>query len=497
MKKRCLALFLCLLMAGTSFSCGDSGGADDTMPTNDDVNDDSDPDGTGIASGVPKNVKFDGETVKIMNACYYDTWLPLLDVSEATSDTVDDAVYKRNLAVMDKLDVKIEFASELDAHNDFVATTLFRQSVLAGDRSWDILVAPQYRMVQLTLEDLFYNMKDADYIDITNPWWYTDYMKSVNINDDLRYMLSGDISLNFLQQISAIYFNKELMARYHGDAEFLYDEVLDGKWTLDRFTELVTDVYDDLNGDQKSDYEDLHGFVSRPNSYTMYTLMLAAGGKITEKSGDSWKITTNLEKNINICEKLYKLIHETTGSYADYTIRSTDSIVIDFPQKFSDGTMLFNVGLLNTADRFRDMKHEFGVIPFPKYDELQESYRSPVQDQAATAAVPADVGSIDMVSAVLEEMAFQGWNTMVPTYYEVALKTKYMRDTEDAAIQIIDLVRDNAWSEIGFVHNFNMNSLVTIPREMLYAKGNNYASLWASKITAAEEKFETLLEFYQ
>ena len=58
-----------------------------------------------LKSGVPEGTTFDGATVRIMNAQYFDRYLNLVNASESTGDTVNDAVYERNLRVMDKLDV--------------------------------------------------------------------------------------------------------------------------------------------------------------------------------------------------------------------------------------------------------------------------------------------------------------------------------------------------------------------------------------------------------
>jgi hypothetical protein len=274
----------------------------------------------------------------------------------------------------------------------------------------------------------------------------------------------------------------------------LYDEVLAGTWTLDRFGQVVKDVYKDLNGNQTADFDDLQGVVTVPNAYPSYTLLFAAGGKVTDKTDKGWKITTDLERNVSICEKLYDLMYETVGSFpTELTNAIMDN---ELPQKFSDGTMMMHVGLLMTAEYLRDMDDSYGIIPFPKYDANQENYRAVVQDLAATASLPKTSNNAEICAAVLEEMAYQGYMDMLPQFYSVALKNKYMRDTDDKAMQIIDIIHDAAWSEVGFVHAFNMNSLAMIPRFMLAEKAENYASRWASSLPKAEEKFAQLLEFY-
>ena len=78
----------------------------------------------------------------------------------------------------------------------------------------------------------------------------------------------------------------------------------------------------------------------------------------------------------------------------------------------------------------RDMKSDYGIIPYPKYDENQDGYYTFQHDQIGLFTIPVTSTKKDMAGAVLEAMSSESSKTVVPSYYEVALKSKYSRDSE-------------------------------------------------------------------
>ncbi|MBQ2709391.1 MAG: hypothetical protein IJF67_14070 [Clostridia bacterium] len=498
MQKRMMAGLLALLMAGACVSCGGDAPSGETPDTTAaDTAGVTEAPAEVLKSGVPDDVKFGGETVTFLNSQYHDKYLPLLDSFEATGDSVEDSVYTRNLAVMEKLDVNFEVVNVSGFKK---GRAVMQQDVLSGDNAYDIYFGNQFDNVALTLEDLMLDMIDAPYIDVTQPWWYADYMEHINFNDKHRYILNGDFSLNFLHQIAAVYFNKSLMEDYFGDADFLYDEVLEGKWTLDRMSELAAQVWKDANGDMKLDFNDTVGLVLQDANFINYTLFFAAGGEVTVTQNDgSVVINNNIERNVDISSTIYKLVRENPGVYcndgSDGFEKLTEAADNAFPKKFSEGTLLFTVGQFNTTDLLRDMKDDYGVIPYPKYSEKDE-YRSIVQDHAASISIPKSTKKVDVCAAIIEEMAFEGYKTMVPDYYSIVLKTKYMRDTDDQAMMILDLIHDTAYTQVGFAYGANLNSLWRLNRDTIVNKNDNYATLWAAELPAAQEKFKSIQAYF-
>lgn len=94
----------------------------------------------------------------------------------------------------------------------------------------------------------------------------------------------------------------------------------------------------------------------------------------------------------------------------------------------------------------RSMETDFGIIPYPKYDESQEKYYGRV---GAFDAFVVDKANSDLerTSAVIEALNSESYKTVLPQYYEVCLKTRTSRDEESEAM--LDIVFGNLTIDLG------------------------------------------------
>ena len=49
---------------------------------------------------------------------------------------------------------------------------------------------------------------------------------------------------------------------------------------------------------------------------------------------------------------------------------------------------VFYPSTLNLSDQLRDMRDEYGILPFPKYDEAQDGYYTTVNDNYSQIMIP-------------------------------------------------------------------------------------------------------------
>lgn len=93
----------------------------------------------------------------------------------------------------------------------------------------------------------------------------------------------------------------------------------------------------------------------------------------------------------------------------------------------------------------RNMDADFGILPYPKYDEAQKDYLARIEGIELTGVpVTADT---EFVSAIMEAMASESATTVVPAYYDVALKTKMTRDNDSA--EMLDIIFENRVFDLG------------------------------------------------
>lgn len=445
---------------------------------------------TTETSGVPTGTIFGGQQVNILYCPTQDGDDILFAAEEETGDVLNDEVYRRNLTVMDSLEVELGFILE---DTSTIINTV-RNSVQAADNNFDMITGAQFQLVKMINDGLYMNLIDAPYIDIEKPWWAGEYTKNINIGNDRLYFMTGDITPLFLRWISCCYFNKTVYENNYGDASTMYETVLNGEWTYDKVIELTEGLYVDNNMNGKTDKEDMlgYGLFTDALSDSMY---LNSGATYTKRDEDGMPVLEPVtELSVKAMEKLYAIYYTNPASCiyeSNWNVFNNE-----VTGKFAQDEMLFLFGYFFTSDFLRDMESDYGVIPYAKCDETVEDYRALVHNDVSICAVPITCGDVDMVSAVMEELAFQGYKNTSPAYYEIVLKGKYMRDSADVAAELIDLIHDAAYTETGYAYASMTASAGYMHRSLMNEKSSNIVSKWASIQSKAEEAMATLIESY-
>ncbi len=476
-----------LILSSVLLACGGKG---DTPAQNSSADTQTDAETieetTAPATSVPVGTDFGGITLNVMN---YSVENFYFDVAEETGDVVNDAVYERNMKVQNDVNVSFNVSSDI---ND--GASVIERSVTSGSNDYDFVFGVQYVFVPLVLKGMFMNLEGAPYIDIEKDWWDKDYIHECSIGENKRFFISGDITLGLICQQSCCYVNKQMFENLLGDPQSIYTTVLDGKWTLDLFSEYASKCYSDLNGDSKFDEGDQYGCgVITANLTDHFTY--DAGVRCTERDENDIPILVmNNERTVSYAEKIRKIYYENEGIRIFEA--SNKSLFETIPNKFKNDSLAFMVGWFHVSDYLRDMEGDYAVIPFPKFDEAQESYLSLIHDVATLVCVPTTCDKLNTVAAVLELLAYEGYNTVAPAYYEVALKTKYIRDNQDEAMQIMDIIHDASTSDFAYIYNYALNNIGLIMREVLGSKKGNFASTYAKKEAKTQKLLDELIEVY-
>ena len=105
-----------------------------------------------VPSAITKNMNFKGETVTFLTRDT-DEFINEIKADEETGDTVNDAIYARNMIVEDKLRVKIEVVSRAGSygpHTQFNSDVV--KEVMAGDTPYDVISYYAYAMPMIASE---------------------------------------------------------------------------------------------------------------------------------------------------------------------------------------------------------------------------------------------------------------------------------------------------------------------------------------------------------
>lgn len=494
--KQAVKSLLCILLIMSLVSCSGGTGKDadsmgkETVPAEPDTSaaetqiPETEP---PFPASLPAELDFEGRT--------FTAFVPGAEFrrfhagdEEISGEVVNDATIARNQAVEARLNITLDQQMQNDIA-PYQYKTKVTPLILAGDDTYDLYLGFQYQLVTMLDQGGFVNQNELEYLDFSQSWWWNGYMDELTLNPEKRYFSIGDYSMQAVSYTFALFYNKDLYGSNYGDGEGLYDVVMNGDWTLDAMTELVESVYADLNSNGEVDLEDQLGFVNYQTAASVDPVVYSTDISFVNRLDDG-RLELNMIQDdaVTLAEKLNKLFWQP-GSY--HAINSNEALA----NQFSAGKTLFCGGsLLFSAESYRDMESEFGIIPFPKLDEEQKEYRSLVHDAAMLTAVNGSSKNLDIAGAVMEALCAETSRTVLPAYYETALKIKYTRDNKSA--QMIDLIHDNMRTNFVFAYNYSLGNIGTIYRSLVTGKSTNYVSVANKTMKASQTKLDELYDFF-
>lgn len=453
LQKNKIALFMgCLLAVSVFASCGGGDtGVVDTTPVTEGIGTTApaETETTRLMPDLPE-ADYGGYVFRVVHweMAGWESRACIDIYAEAENgDTINDAVYERNLAVGEKYNFSISL--ENVAFDTLV--TNVRNSVSAGDDAYDLVYLRLYEQKNLIAGGYFVDFNTIPHIDLTKPWWDAGCVDSMTVSGKL-YLAASAINISDENATAGILFNKQIAANH--DMEDPYQLVRDGKWTMDKMQQMYSEVTTDVNGDGKMGAGDLWGFLGGTDVVSCF--YIGGGGTIISRDENGALYDSfGSEKNFAIVEKVQALMTDEDNFY-NHHLGTQDVPITDdneYRDLFSDGHGLFFWTRMDEVTTLRGMETDFGILPTPKYDETQEEYISFVsQHITGLMSIPATAPDLDRTGVILEALAAESHYTLTPAYYEVALKSKASRDDESA--EMLDIIFSNRVYDPGEYFDF-------------------------------------------
>ncbi len=503
--KRTLSLILCgIILASTVLtSCSenkDSQSGEETKPQND-VTNVSEGGEEVVAEQKTEevdrfaDVDFGGRTLTISTS---------IDTSDATNgdrfirgegeytgEAVNDAVYERNLKVQDDLGIVLEFI-EAEYSVTEVASKL-KIEIESGDSQWQVSANDIRAFAALSSSGHLANVYDNTILDMEKSYWYKDAMEDLMFLDGGMYLIVGDYFTDALASVHTLYANEEMLDNLYNDPDYVNNMVFEGKWTIDEMTRIVTEAYQDTDGDGEESDGDTFGYECVGMWGSAIPALIGLDIDFVSKTEDSIEFTFNNEHSVEALNKLHNLYYATGTNTGG---GGSDSVRVDFANK----KMLFmGYNRLGNLEDLRDIDFPMGVLPYPKYDEAQQNYVVSMHDSTEIGAIPSTIVGEDLefVLTCLEVLGRETAKTVMPTYYDDGLKVKYADGLDDA--KMIDLIHDSITSPFAVAYdqsfgNFLLRSVFLDP---LANDSINFSSNYTKFVKAANKLMQRLSASFQ
>lgn len=400
-------------------------------------------------------------------------------LEEDSTDLVESATYKRNKYIEERYGITI---TATESSSTYETDAL--NSILAGDDAYDLIFAHSRAAFTYAVQGAAYNVNDIESIHLDKPWWSKDIKNSCNVNGYL-YVLDGDITTQGLGNAMSMFFNKNLFDELGFD--YPYELVKDGEWTFDEFAYLAKKGGKDLDGDGVITPEnDRFGFVT-PEWEAPINILYTGGQKIYDKNEEGkLELTLYSNKTVDIFADFFNLLENE----ACFLQETEGPNKYNGTNPFTDGRAMIYTSTLSSAKGYRNMEDDFGIIPYPKFDEDDE-YATVINGHAHLIIIPITVSDVERTGAITEALCAYGSRDVIPAFYDVSLKTKYARDEESE--DMMDLIKSSIVYDLGYVSG---SPLQSVGRDLAKATSHDFASFYASKESSALIQVEEFNEDY-
>ncbi|MBR4961332.1 MAG: hypothetical protein IKY52_10580 [Clostridia bacterium] len=444
-----------------------------------------------LLDDLPDDIDLGGWNVNVLSGAHPEVCKDEICVEEMTGDVINDAVYNRNLAVENRLNIKLtDYVIRAHggdfSHPDYAGSEMLTTLVTSGDTTYNLYTSNSYTTSSLGYNHMLHNLKEVENLDLTKPYWAQYINETATVNGQ-QYLCTGPMSLGFFRFNTGMVFNKRIFL--DNSIEYPYQTVLDGKWTLDAVNTIAEQIYADTNGDGVLEVGvDTVGYATRayPDSGNIDGFWGSCNLRtISKDENDFYKYDVNVEHFTNVVDGLLMLINGD-GSEG---MAANDGV---FQSAFRDGKQgIMNITLNWLESEWaREMDDEYGVLPNPKLNEEQDNYYTLAQDQFLVYAIPLSVGLEELpnLGIFLEAFAAESYATVKPAYYEIALTAKYVNDQDSAAM--LDIITNNVYVDPAILYLAIMNFNVMTLRDIL-GGGQNTA---ASRIASMQKQFQNTID---
>ena len=449
--------------------------------------------------GIPSDVKYDGATFTIeavdnrggVGAAVYNPF----SLEGINGDLLNDIVYNACLKVENRLDIDLTQAYSANVW-DYGRLKI---AATSGDGSIDAFsYIDRFGTAQASGGYVIPYEKIPN-IDLDNPWWFGDVNEAVSIANHYCFAI-GAMNLDVVSNMQCILFNKTILSDLNLDNP--YELVKEGKWTIDRLYSMIENAVSDSDGDGNMTVSDRWGAVYTHDVW-YNNFGPVSGSYIVEKDADDLPVfdVVSNERLLTIWDTLMNYTNQGNSfivSFAGDTKKYNldGSIYNEVLYMFRDGKALFSSSpSMNSIALLRDMEDDFGILPFPHYEEEAPgtSYGSYVNGIGQPFFVP--ISNIDPARCgyVFEALCYEYYYNVIGDYLDGVAMTKQTRDADSA--EMLNMMYQNKKVDISSGYWWEATNQTMY--EIFRSKNNTFASSYKKVAKASNKQIEKTVEMFK
>ena len=378
--------------------------------------------------------------------------------TEFTGDTINKAVYERNGKIKSLYNADI--VAHEAAKDVYEAASKLQLDTMSGDPKYDAAYIQGDDAAWLATEGGVHNLYSIPELQLDEDWWSSIINKECTIGTGKYkslFFTQSNLSLTAFDLTWCVYFNK--MMHSNNKVEDLYALVKEGKWTLEKMETIAKQV-SSLNGDYSFDYYEDGNAVYGVTSYWNGAKALLYGGDpqfiITNTDGDP-QSNINTAKSVNLAQALGVFFGESGVFTYGQEDPKGGSVGTSEAYKaiFSKERAMFCIAeVKSSVNDFKTFKGSFGILPIPKYNEDQTSYRSWVNYLAPVLVIPSTVlgDTLHATALLLDVLSFYSERDVLPVYYDAVLKGRGTHDPD--SVEMLDWINSTRVYDAGVVYGW-------------------------------------------
>lgn len=379
---------------------------------------------------------FDGYVYHALSITYEPaSAFTLFDTAEQNGDVLNDAIWKRNREIEERFNIEFMASEGRYPENKVTMASM----VSAGDHTYDMIQMINREAFSAALNGQIMPTEQLIHLDPTKDYYMHDINEQLAIKGKVFFYYSEE-SIHTFERSACIIFNKEFVENF--GFENYYDMVRQGIWTLDRFYGDARIVSADIDGNGTWNENDRYGILGCAD-YLFASIYNGTGELTIRKDSDGipYFAAKNSERFASVIDGILNELNSGKHIRTNGTNGYQETM-----NEFKNEIALFAATVVSRATLLRDMETDYGMLPFPKYDEKQENYYSRVVD-GWLHVVPITNPDPERTSVIMEALASGSAIHVIPAYYENVLSQKALRDED--SVEMMDLIRSTRIIDLG------------------------------------------------